>query len=192
MVPSFLDTASAGFTSNVKTTDFIQCTGFAFDSSGKSYGVAAGGDSDSGSADTFNFFMSSWGVGDTTTGGANSLRIGFTALNTDNNNKYANLVKDRFQSPSIATNGTHAYLAYYDLITGEIRFQGGKISTTRENNKGAITGTLADNFAGKSTVKTYDQEKVLLQIIASNDGVIDRYKIFVIHAGASPCYLVIL
>ena len=170
---SMANGSSSSYTKWVKTTDFIQCTGFAFDSSGKSYGVAAGGDSDSNSADTFNFFSSSWGVGDTTNGGKNSLRIGFTALNTDNNNKYANLVKDRFQSPSIATNGTHAYLAYYDLITGEIRFQGGKISTTRENNKGAITGTLADNFAGKSTVKTYDQEKVLLQIIASNDGVID-------------------
>ncbi len=162
----------------VKTTDFIQCTGFAFDPSGNSYGVAAGGDSDKSSADTFNFFVNSWGIGspklatetdptkiEDINAGNNSLRIGFTALGTD----YTNLVKDRFQSPSIATDGTYAFLAYYDLTTGEIRFQGGKSIQSSKNS----IGTLADNFTGKSNVKTLAQEQALLQIVANNGGVPD-------------------
>ena len=165
----------SSYTNWVAARDFIQCTGFAFDKNGQSYGVAAGGESDSGVADTFNFFVSSWGItynyADTmenrkkTFDGENSNRIGFTAVGSNCNN----VLKNRFQSPSIVSDGTYAFLAYYDLITGEIRFQGGKSVPA---SKGPI-GTLADNFESKSAVKTLDQEHALLQVVASTSGITD-------------------
>lgn len=151
-----------------KTRDFMQCTGFAFDQNGQSYGVAAGGESEKDRADTFNFFVKSWDVATdnyTYKDNSHSLRIGFTAVVN-----YEKLAKNRFQSPSIVSDGTYAFLAYYDLLTGEIRFQGGK---SVPGSKGSI-GTLKDNFTSDKSIKTkLSDEQKLLQVVASVEGVED-------------------
>ena len=161
------------YTNWAKTTDFIQCTGFGVDTEGNSYGVAAGGESDASYADTFNFYVSKWGpdTSNNTYFGTNSLRIGSTVVNS-----YENLTKNRFQSPSIASDGTYVYLSYFDLSNGEIRFQGGK---TIPASKGPI-GTLTDNYpvasnddVKKNLLKSLDEEHGVLQVVADNDGVPD-------------------
>ena len=80
-------------------------------------------------------------------------------------------MKNRFQSPSIVSDGDYAFLAYYDLLTGEILFQGGK---SVPSSKGAI-GTLKDNFedVNGQSIKTKDAVRNLLQVVASASGVTD-------------------
>ena len=166
---SMANGVDTSYSSWAKTQDFIQCTGFTIDPNGLSYGTCAGGESDSSYADTFNFYVSKWGsdTGNNTYDDASTgLKIGSTVVDD-----WANLTKNRFQSPSIASNGTYAFLSYFDLFTGEIRFQGGK---TIPDSKDSI-GTLKDSFTGGkySVLKTLDQEHSLLQVVASNDGVPD-------------------
>ena len=148
------------------TKDFIQCSTFAYDSNGDTYGLAAGGESASGGsgdyADTFNFFTSKWGsTNGVTYEGNRARRIGFTALGN-----YGNLAKDRFKSPSIVSNGTNVYVAYYDLLTGEIRFQGGGTVPSSE----ADFGTMKDSFQGYKSIKSADEERQLVQVLANGNG----------------------
>lgn len=148
----------------LESSDFIQCTAFAYASDGTSYGAAAGGQSSDSQADCFKFVSSKWAptgnVG--TAAEANGLRIGFIAVDS-----YDNMAKDRFKSPSIASDGTYTYLAYFDLLAGEIRFMGGRDSTT--NTPGSI-GTLKDSFAGNKSRKTSAAERALVQVLADSDG----------------------
>lgn len=157
-----------------RTADFFQCTGFGFDPNGTSFGFAAGGESASDYADTCNLFVSKWGnyTGGYAYNGNNLLRIGFTTVDT-----YDDLTKDRFKSPCIVSDGTYVYVAYYDLITGEIRFQGGKNGNTipnskdaskPNNNSAARIGTLTDSFQGRTAMKTLTQEHEVVQVVADD------------------------
>lgn len=173
---SMADGTDSSYKKWLKGRDFVQCTGFTFDDNGVAYGVAAGGDSESTYADTFDFYVSEWGPSGTTFNGVNALRIGCTAVES-----YENVMKNRFQSPSIVSDGTYAFVAYYDLITNEIRFQGGKSVPAEKGN----IGTLKDNFyvdlsktadnddTNRACKKSYDAERELLQIVADASGVPD-------------------
>ncbi|MBB5219106.1 hypothetical protein DYE49_11260 [Treponema rectale] len=146
--------------------DFIQCTGFTVDPDGVTYGSGAGGQSSDTLGDCLKFTVSKWNTNATVSDTSNTnygLRIGFTAVDS-----YSNMAKDRFKSQSIASNGTSAYIAYFDLLTGEIRFQGG--GTSIPAAKGAI-GTLKDNFTnGTSSLKTAAAEQGLVQVVADGSG----------------------
>ncbi len=124
--------------------DFFTSVGFAYDSLGHSYGVAAGGDINSAAADKFQFMTSRWGHAgrfqqgsysglnyiDSSRPSASSLRlesIGMTG--TKNGGSTKNFDKQRIKSPSFATSVhddvTNIYLAYYDAMNDEIRFKAG-------------------------------------------------------------------
>ena len=137
-----------------KARDFITCTGFTYDDSGRTYGTAAGGESDgedlNGKADAFCLFTSRWGrQNDTNTGkGTNSLRLESTAEAKyyDAEHYTYTLDKKRFKSVSMAASGDNLYLAYFDAINGEIRFRAGTASDTKKafgtfNDTGSITTT---------------------------------------------------
>jgi len=152
-----------------QTRDFYQCTGFGYAPDGTAFGLAAGGESSSTYADSFNLFVSKWGVSKARESyqGTNTLRIGSTVVDS-----YDSLTKDRFKSPSIISDGTYLYIAYFDLITGELRFQGGKNGNSIPDSKQNI-GTLKDSYTGgnnnRSNMKTLNEEHNLLQVLADND-----------------------
>ena len=139
---------SASYGQSKSGADFFKCTGFAYDGTGKPYATAAPGESDQDKADVYYFYAGdrAWGVG-------------FTAVDS-----YANMAKDRFRSPSIAvtSDGMGAYLAYFDLLTGEIRFMGGL-----KGDKG--WGTLANNYSGYYALKSLSAERALVQVVANGN-----------------------
>ena len=160
------------YTQWANTADFIQCTGFAFDKTGESYGTALGGESGDTYADNYRFYVGSWGRGgDTRTGEANTIRIGSSICDD-----YSNMAKDRYKSPSIAADGKgNVYLAFFDLLNGEIRFQGGaKVDNEHQY------GTLQDSYAGitadignvgQRTKRTLEGERNFLQVVATSTGI---------------------
>ena len=163
------------------TKDFIQCTGFAIGEDGKTYGTALGGESGDEYGDNYQFYCSSWGRAGDTRRKSNSIRIGSSAYAKNEedytNQIHSNMAKDRYKSPSIAINGNNVYLAFFDLLSGEIRFQGG----TDLGNKNGF-GTLTDAYAyapsnkqsgdnGNShTMFKLNQEHNYLQVIATSEG----------------------
>ena len=130
--------------------DFFTSVGFAYDSLGYSYGVAAGGDINSGAADKFQLMTSRWGHAgrfqhgsysglnyiDSSRPASSSLRlesIAMTGTKADTSSNTKNFDKQRIKSPSFATSVhgtgdtavTNLYLAYYDALNDEIRFKAG-------------------------------------------------------------------
>ena len=111
--------------------DFFTSVGFTYDKLGYSYGVAAGGDINSGSADKFKLMTSRWGTSDLYSNGSyghdNSLRLESIGQKDANGVRIFN--KQRIKSPSLASavhgTETNLYLAYYDDINEEIRFKAG-------------------------------------------------------------------
>lgn len=108
--------------------DFFTSTEFIYDSQGHSFGVAAGGDINSGSADHFVLVSSEWDMGATGQRGSmdvkNAIVLDQIGLTIDGKSKF---VKQRFKSPSLATavhnNQTYLYMAYYDSAANQIRFR---------------------------------------------------------------------
>ena len=159
--------------------DFIQCTGFAVDKNGRTYGTALGGESGDNYGDNYQFYYSDWGRAGDTRNKSNSIRIGSSAYAlTDQdvtNQSHANMAKDRYKSPSIAADGKgHAYLAFFDLLSGDLRFQGGNAIA----DKGGF-GTLTDAYANAPkngqngdyhTMFKLDQERSYLQVVATSNG----------------------
>ena len=130
--------------------DFFTSVGFTYDSLGYSYGVAAGGDINSTSADKFQLMSSRWGLADLSQsgsyGGTNSLRLESIGQKGDaagNNDETRYFDKQRIKSPTMATtvngNSTNLYLAYYDAMNDEIRFKAGSASGTSKANFGNFT-----------------------------------------------------
>ncbi|EID84905.1 hypothetical protein MSI_16010 [Treponema sp. JC4] len=130
--------------------DFFTSVGFAYDSLGYTYGVAAGGDINSSSADKFQFMTSRWGRASRAQNGSysssSSLRlesIGMkgTKSNTSDSTYYFD--KQRIKSPSLTTsvhnNYTNVYLAYYDAMNDEIRFKAGSTNSTSTTGFGSFT-----------------------------------------------------
>ncbi|MCR5765536.1 MAG: hypothetical protein K6G09_06125, partial [Treponema sp.] len=136
--------------------DFFTSVGFTYDKLGFSYGVAAGGDINSNSADKFQLMTSRWGNASREQNGSyassNSLRLESIGQKGDaaGNNTGTNYFdKQRFQSPSLTTsvhrrnntNYTYLYMAYYDQLNDEIRFRYGYTSSTRTENFQAFRDT---------------------------------------------------
>ena len=146
--------------------DFFTSVGFTYDTLGYSYGVAAGGDINSESADKFQFMSSRWGLAGLNQKGSynatNSLRlesIGQKGDSAGNDTGTRYFDKQRIKSPSLVTtvngNTTSLYLAYYDAMNDEIRFKAGSTNKTEKAEFGSFTDydTNGDPYA-------YRREKV--------------------------------
>ena len=158
--------------------DFFTSVGFTYDKLGYSYGVAAGGDINSNSADKFQFMTSRWGLAgrgqDGSYAGTNSLRLGSIGQKGDSagNDTGTNYFdKQKFRSPSLATavhnTTTYIYMAHYDQMNNEIRFRYGRTNSTAK--------TEFDSFRDREVngpPYTYEQSAVQdVQIVAgSNTG----------------------
>ena len=150
--------------------DFFTSVGFAYDSLGYTYGVAAGGDINATSADKFQFMTSRWGRASRAQAGSynntNSLRlesIGMRGTKTDTTSNTYYFDKQRIKSPSIATSvhnsNTNVYLAYYDAMNDEIRFKAGNTGeyTTKELNVSYVRRIeRLDNNGWKGVWVKYD------------------------------------
>lgn len=164
-MPSGTSNSYEARTSGVARNDFKECTGFAYDASGNAYATTAGGESDSTVAARYYFLRNT------------DVTYGIGCIAVDNVN---NMAKDRFKSPSIASNGTYTYLAYFDLLTGELRFMGGQLGTNR-------WGTIRNRYTNdtfnliyysdgttkgeaKDTKNTLAGEQNYYQILADNSG----------------------
>lgn len=136
--------------------DFFTSVGFAYDSLGYTYGVAAGGDINSSSADKFQFMTSRWGRAGRgqsgSYGNTNSLRLESIGMQgTKSSNDYTLYFdKQRIKSPSLVTSvhgsSTNIYLAYYDAMNDEIRFKAGSTSSTSRTNFGSFTDYDTDGY----------------------------------------------
>ena len=146
--------------------DFFTSVGFTYDTLGYSYGVAAGGDINSTSADKFQLMSSRWGLArldqDGSYNATNSLRlesIGQKGDSAGNDTGTRYFDKQRIKSPSLVTtvdgNTTSLYLAYYDAMNDEIRFKAGSTNKTSKANFGSFTDydTAGDPYV-------YRREKV--------------------------------
>ena len=116
--------------------DFFTSVGFTYDDAGNSWGVAAGGDINSTSADKFQLMSSKWGRASTGQSGSysntNSRRL--ESIGQRNSTGTREYDKQRIKSPSMVTsihnNNTNLYLAYYDAMNNEIRFKSGSTDGT--------------------------------------------------------------
>ena len=134
--------------------DFFTSVEFAYDSQGHSFGLAAGGDINSGSADHFVLVSSEWDPGDTGQRGSmdvkNAIALDQIGVIIDNKKKF---VKQRFKSPSLATsvhnNETYLYMAYYDSAANQVRFRyaknNGRLAYGNDKNNGQDGSFLKAN-----------------------------------------------
>lgn len=161
--------------------DFIQLTGFGYDSYGNSYGTAAGGESSGeDKADSYCFYTSRWGNSGITAHQSNHSRIECTAQKTNSNNENVfTLDKKRFHNPTFAahtdsstTHNTDLYLAYYDAVNGEIRFRAGSINdnTGARAQFGSFIDRYSDNNQDGTRPKDYSYNTDDFQILANGAG----------------------
>ena len=136
--------------------DFFTSVAFTYDSLGYTYGVAAGGDINSTSADKFQFMTSRLGRASRTQNGSysntNSLRlesIGQKGDSAGNNTGTRYFDKQRIKSPSLATavhdKSTNVYLAYYDAMNDEIRFKAGNTESSSTTYSYVVAVDYYDN-----------------------------------------------
>ncbi len=150
--------------------------GFTYDKYGHSYGVAAGGDINSGSGNTidyFSFMTDRWGkaLGDTSTDentgrhksskhDQNSIRLETNGLTINGTSVFET---KRIKSPVLVTaahgdaasTDTGIYLAYFDVLTGQIRFRAGNLSSKAvDTTRFIISGTTTLGVAGYTTSTT--------------------------------------
>ena len=143
--------------------------GFAYDKNGYSYGVAAGGDINSGAnstVDFFSFMTDRWGpalansnnIHQSSKNIYNLIWLEGTGLNLPEGKTYE---QKRIMSPSIVTashsSDTCVYLAYYDVLTNEIRFRAGNIDAKTNNTE--YFQMLSLNEAINSDGNTYQYYK---------------------------------
>ena len=136
--------------------DFFTSVAFTYDSLGYTYGVAAGGDINSTSADKFQFMTSRLGRASRVQAGSysntNSLRlesIGQKGDSAGNNTGTRYFDKQRIKSPSLATavhdTSTNVYLAYYDAMNDEIRFKAGNTESSSTTYSYVVAVDYYDN-----------------------------------------------
>lgn len=177
---SMADTTSS-YANWANSKDFIQLTGFSYDSYGNTYGTAAGGESSGEEkADAFDFYTSRWGTSGITAKSSNNLRMECTAQKTDSSGASVfTLDKKRFHNPSFASHKVggdkHAvdlYLAYYDATNGEIRFRTGTINDDIKGSKpfGAFFDSYTDTKDDGSQPKNYSHNINYFQILANGNG----------------------
>ena len=129
--------------------DFMTSVTLHYDSAGKTYATAAGGDINATSADKFSLMTDRWGVSGAATGGSyggtNANRIEMIAQAGDysQSNTDINFDKQRVKSPAIASSrrdagSTNLYMAYFDNLNDEIRFKYGNLgdSSSSKTNFG--------------------------------------------------------
>ena len=165
--------------------DFMSAVGFAYDSNGRTYGVAAGGDINATQADRFSLMTDRWGISGAATGGSyngsNALRLEAIAQYGDssgNNTGTLNFDKNRVKSPSIATsritgNSTHVYMAYFDDLNEEIRFRYGNLAdtTTSKANFGNFNDAYRNNTMSEdSNLNNGKYSTSYCQVVADSAG----------------------
>lgn len=137
------DTTSHDFWS--QSYDFFTSIGYTVDDLGYTYGVCAGGDINSGSADVFALHSSRFHNPECNRqqhgNMANPSGLGLEqiAQNGDKDGKGGYIfLKERIMSPSLGTTisgtSTNLYLAYIDNINSEIRFKSGTTTAINSND----------------------------------------------------------
>ncbi len=162
--------------------DFFTSVGFTYDKLGYSYGVAAGGDINSNSADKFQLMTSRWGLASRAQAGSygntNSSRLESIGQKGDaaGNNTGTNFFdKQRIQSPSLTTSVhrrtggdyTYLYMAYYDQLNDEIRFRYGRTNSTDRADFGAFTDKETE---GAPYTYANSASSVVQMVTGSNTG----------------------
>ncbi|MCH5295495.1 MAG: hypothetical protein J1F14_06300 [Treponema sp.] len=151
--------------------DFFTSVAFAYDDLGNSWGVAAGGDINSGESDAFILMSSKFGLGAHDSRGSydgkNALRL--ERIGQVNGGEM-DFDKQRIKSPSIATStsgqNTNVYLAYYDTMNDELRFKSG---TSTQTGKAAF-----NQFQDSATSPAPNYDARYVSMIASGTGT--KYK----------------
>ncbi len=121
--------------------DFMTSVTLHYDSAGKTYATAAGGDINATSADKFSLMTDRWGVSGAATGGsyggsrANRIEMIAQAGDYSYSNTDINFDKQRVKSPAIASSrdasSTNLYMAYFDNLNDEIRFKYGNLEDSK-------------------------------------------------------------
>ena len=174
----------------------FESVGFAYDSFGHSYGTAAGGNLNAGTGtrtDFFDLFTDRWGKGwgdisnennwgrhKSSKSGYNAIRLEPTGITLEDGSNV--LDKGRIRKPSLvtATHGatedtgdTSVYLAYYDTLTGEIRFRLGNTSDKANNEIfypiGSYSSGYYSGFANLLKQNNSLSDGNRINIFSSND-----------------------
>lgn len=172
MMFSMANGTHSSYTRWMDSYEPMRSVGFTFDANGNSYGVVAGGDTNSTEADNFNFVTSRWGesghgnnettidqdasygsnYGDNNgKGPKNALSLEKIGQRNENGNGFM-LDKDRIVSPSLSVSGNNVFLAYFDAINNEIRFRAG----TLNNNYKSEFGTFYNDYPIRSVVTDHN------------------------------------
>lgn len=162
--------------------DFMTSVTLHYDSAGKTYATAAGGDINATSADKFSLMTDRWGVSGAATGGsyggakANRIEMIAQAGDYSYSNTDINFDKQRVKSPAIASSrdasSTNLYMAYFDNLNDEIRFKYGNLGDSSGKTN---FGNFEDSYKGDSVTSGYNANHGKyyndhVQVIAYNHG----------------------
>ena len=167
--------------------DFMTSVTLHYDSAGKTYATAAGGDINATSADKFSLMTDRWGVSGAATGGSyggsRANRIEMIAQAGDYSQRDSNVSsldinfdKQRVKSPAIASSrvasSTNLYMAYFDNLNDEIRFKYGNLGdssgkTNFGNFEDSYKGNSVTSGGNKNHGKYYNDH---VQVIAHTHG----------------------
>ena len=149
--------------------DFMTSVTLHYDSAGKTYATAAGGDINATSADKFSLMTDRWGVSGAATGGsyggsrANRIEMIAQAGDYNQRNSYVssldiNFDKQRVKSPAIASSrdasSTNLYMAYFDNLNDEIRFKYGKLGDSQTSK--VDFGNFKDSYGHGTVTSGYN------------------------------------
>ncbi|MGP1564025.1 MAG: hypothetical protein ACTTHU_01130 [Treponema sp.] len=163
--------------------DFMTSVTLHYDSAGKTYATAAGGDINATSADKFSLMTDRWGVSGAATGGsyggarANRIEMIAQAGDYSYSNADINFDKQRVKSPAIASSrdasSTNLYMAYFDNLNDEIRFKYGNLEDSKTykvdfgNFKDSYRHGTVTNGGNANSGKYYNEH---VQVIAHTHG----------------------
>ena len=163
--------------------DFMTSVTLHYDSAGKTYATAAGGDINDTSADKFSLMTDRWGVSGAATGGsyggsrANRIEMIAQAGDYSHSNTDTNFDKQRVKSPAIASSrdasSTNLYMAYFDNLNDEIRFKYGNLEDSKTykvdfgNFKDSYRHGTVTNSGNANHGKYYNDH---VQVIAHTHG----------------------
>ena len=144
--------------------DFMTSVTLHYDSAGKTYATAAGGDINATKADKFSLMTDRWGVSGAATGGsyggARANRIEMIAQVGDYSysNTDINFDKQRVKSPAIASSrdasSTNLYMAYFDNLNDEIRFKYGNLEDSKTYK--VDFGNFKDSYGDGTVTSGYN------------------------------------
>ena len=144
--------------------DFMTSVTLHYDSAGKTYATAAGGDINATQADKFSLMTDRWGVSGAATGGsyggarANRIEMIAQAGDYSYSNTDINFDKQRVKSPAIASSrdasSTNLYMAYFDNLNDEIRFKYGKLGDSQTSK--VDFGNFKDSYGHGTVTSSYN------------------------------------